>query len=902
MEDHTQREGKLKETPLDPNERATKSDSAQVRTELWDSKVLQGLSFKPLDHSRSLHVLRNWLLTVWRRGILLSYCAWERTTLQKDIPDCEWYKYRRCNLPVKRSREIALECIQRACNSSWWNWDSGSRPFFWRWPDDYHKEIRDGVKGWYSGGELSWKRKQRGPGSVELIPIVHDKLATIRDKGYVEVGPIWSLMPFFNVPKGKDDVRMVYDGTKSGLNDHLFAPWFSLPTVDMLVRSLDPGYYMADNDVREIFHNFILHQDLRKYCGLDLSLYFRKDPTASYNHKGQMWERWNRLAMGLRLSPYCAVQGMMIAKEVILGDSGLESNVFRWDKVLLNLPGEIHYDSSKSWVSKVRRDGNLAADVFIYVDDVRSSAPTEAEAWLASQRTSSILGFLGLQDAARKRREPGQEPGAWTGSVVWTTNGSISVLTTQEKWDKTKPHIQWMQSNLNNHKGMNGKIMRSIRGFLVYVARTYPSMVPYLKGIHATIDSWRPGRNADGWKYPGPRDQWHEEDGLIEVEQKFGMDSENNSEPEFVFPVPRLANDVQSQSKLVEPSKPPLRTVRMKSTARVVYGFGDASKQGFGSTIVTPDGKIHWTSGHWTLDQEQQSAEHVDGARPIVYERSSNYRELRNLVEELEKAYKKGLLDDREIFMFTDNSTAESAYFKGTSSSELLFGLVLHLRKIEMSGKCILHMVHVAGTRMICQGTDGLSRGDRNVGVMAGESMLTFIPLHLSASDRSSSIVHWVSDWVQSEEGVNLPCQFLTHDDWPTNLITVSTYVWIPPLAAADVAAEFMAQSIHKRSSSTHIFICPRLMTARWFRLVIKSTDLVLRVPVGCDVWNSDQHEPLILAISLPLSREYPWRHKLTPQLGHDSRNLQAMLSGDFQGSSSLLRQLMSRARHVARL
>jgi hypothetical protein len=45
-----------------------------------------------------------------------------------------------------------------------------------------------------------------------------------------------------------------------------------------------------------------------------------------------------------------------------------------------------------------------------------------------------------------------------------------------------------------------------------------------------------------------------------------------------------------------------------------------------------------------------------------------------------------GTLSGHELFMFTDNSTAESAFFKGTSSSEKLFDLVLQLRKIEMEG------------------------------------------------------------------------------------------------------------------------------------------------------------------------------------------------------------------------
>jgi hypothetical protein len=40
----------------------------------------------------------------------------------------------------------------------------------------------------------------------------------------------------------------------------------------------------------------------------------------------------------------------------------------------------------------------------------------------------------------------------------------------------------------------------SFRGFLVYVARMYKAMVPYLKGIHLSLDSWRANRDEDGWR------------------------------------------------------------------------------------------------------------------------------------------------------------------------------------------------------------------------------------------------------------------------------------------------------------------------------------------------------------------------------------------------------------------
>ena len=41
--------------------------------------------------------------------------------------------------------------------------------------------------------------------------------------------------------------------------------------------------------------------------------------------------------------------------------------------------------------------------------------------------------------------------------------------------------------------------------FLVYVAQTYTSLVPYLKEIYLTLNSWRNGRDAEGWGTPEGR-------------------------------------------------------------------------------------------------------------------------------------------------------------------------------------------------------------------------------------------------------------------------------------------------------------------------------------------------------------------------------------------------------------
>jgi hypothetical protein len=133
----------------------------------------------------------------------------------------------------------------------------------------------------------------------------------------------------------------------------------------------------------------------------------------------------------------------------------------------------------------------------------------------------------------------------------------------------------------------------------------------------------------------------------------------------------------------------------MKSKMRVMYGFGDVSGLGFGSTIRKSNGDIVWKSGVWS--------------RTMLEEHNSNFFELANLVFALEDLHEKRGLDGHEVFMFTDNTTAEAAHFHGTTKNgKTLFELILRLRRIEMTGTCRIVMIHVAGKRMIWQGSDGL--------------------------------------------------------------------------------------------------------------------------------------------------------------------------------------------------
>ena len=143
-----------------------------------------------------------------------------------------------------------------------------------------------------------------------------------------------------------------------GINECIFAPHFGLPLIAYVVRSLQPGYFQSDQDVSEIFPNFILGEALRPYSGVDVT-HVRTRKSDLPHHlpapltrlpdwetdpsRQKTWERWTQNWMGLRDSPYRSIQMALVAREVAYGDRRNKENAFQWEKVVLNLPGTPTY-------------------------------------------------------------------------------------------------------------------------------------------------------------------------------------------------------------------------------------------------------------------------------------------------------------------------------------------------------------------------------------------------------------------------------------------------------------------------------------------------------------------------------------------------------------------------------
>jgi hypothetical protein len=149
---------------------------------------------------------------------------------------------------------------------------------------------------------------------------------------------------------------------------------------------------------------------------------------------------------------------------------------------------------------------------------------------------------------------------------------------------------------------------------------------------------------------------------------------------------------------------------------------------------------------------------------------------------------------------------------------------------LEMRHGLFVHVVLVAGRRMIAQGTDGLSRGDLTTGVMAGEGMLFFVPLGHSVADRSPLLLPRLLEWLPTKMGSTWT--HLSEQHWfDRPFKTDGPFFWTPPPCVADVAVSLAAEAHHIRPWTAHVFVVPCLMTHRWCRQLSKAADLLVVLP-----------------------------------------------------------------------
>ena len=413
-----------------------------------------------------------------------------------------------------------------------------------------------------------------------------------------------------------------------------------MPSVGNVLECCTHSSWFGDVDAGEMFLNFPLDLAIRPYCGVDVSWMEEGKKTT--------WESWHRMAMGMKPSPWvtCRLIGWML--ELVVGDKKDAKNPFRWDTVILNLPGDKDYDPNLPRVFKWNDMlQSIACDVKVFVDDFRITGPSYTATTLATHRLETRMGYLGIQDATRKRRKVTQRPGEWTGSIVTAVEDvGLFVTITKTKWSKVQNILKKWEEKVRNdtQPRVNLKELERDVGFLVHISMAFPSVKPFLRGFYLSMNSWRQDRDSAGWKM-----SWRSYRVFLAMGRREGTLTEDahyrasSDSPQFVKLIPLFREHLNVLLRMFRSPEPSLRLVRGCGRVEVLYAFGDASGEGFGTSWMG-EGSVKFRYGLWGVEG--------DGS-------SSNYREFKNLVDSLEDMGKCGDLKGKEVFIFTDNTTSE---------------------------------------------------------------------------------------------------------------------------------------------------------------------------------------------------------------------------------------------------
>ena len=157
---------------------------------------------------------------------------------------------------------------------------------------------------------------------------------------------------------------------------------------------------------------------------------------------------------------------------------------------------------------------------------------------------------------------------------------------------------------------------------------------------------------------------------------------------------------------------------------------------------------------------------------------------------------------------------------RGSSKSTPLWKLYLRIKLLEIDLNCYLQVLHIPGTTMILQGTDGLSRGVDMQSLGSYQSN-TLVPLLWRSAPATTETLSWALSilpphWSSSTKWI------LHHDstDWSRTPMLGRSILWcISPSFARQAILQALAVWIECPTSSGHIFVVPRLLQRDFGRL-----------------------------------------------------------------------------------
>jgi hypothetical protein len=606
--------------------------------------------------------------------------------------------------------------------------------------------------------------------------------------------------PLFLVPKPGQpgEWRCISDMKRGGQNACMGKDPTFLPRAPDILPRLYIGGYSAVADASKHFYNFPTRPNER--------------PNLGCIHPKTLQQLWYvGLPMGSANSPAIACR---------LGNSGLrllqsQSRHFQgtatensWRQ---SMGGETYHPRFGHGRVLIGADGLPAALLFAHVDDYFIHGPTLRKTCLAFNDFMDLSVRLGIICQAIKTRPPSQQQ-KFCG-FLYDTTGVPTLVIPPEKVSKAIASIQYLRSG-SATRHLARLTLAVVIGRLQSLVDATPQQIgnSYLRLLYDELHALE-ARGPDG------RLSYFS---VIELSEAAWLDLDWWMD--FLSLNPG-ATGVSGQS------------------GTLVSTWGNGSGTGAGGTLEihqpgVPIAPMRIWMGTWA---------------PEIHHFSSNWRELRTLYQTLWRERTGQRLYRSTVFYFTDNLVSYYIMHSGSSPSTELHKLVLQIKRLELSLNCRLEVIHVPGTLMIHQGTDGLSRGLW----MAPERTRTTSLLESSHALASVPFSWPIARW--AETIVGLPHGSITHhfgslDSWDFDLMRDRWTIWTPtPEIARHAMATFLDHWVEVPLNMAAVFLVPRVLQRSWSRtshsVLEYPATLPRSLPFDC---RYDSDIPFVLLVILP--------------------------------------------------
>jgi hypothetical protein len=154
--------------------------------------------------------------------------------------------------------------------------------------------VQDGVRVFFKRPGRTTREAQPNISDPKVREMAKEKIIKVVRRWYLQTTGVnvRSYIKYFAVPKGEDNIRIVYDAMANQLNECVWVPTFWLPTIDSLLRGLDNSSWITNQDIGDMFLNFQLHNSVVPFTEVDLSALYE----TGYD-SGPRWAVWDRNLM-----------------------------------------------------------------------------------------------------------------------------------------------------------------------------------------------------------------------------------------------------------------------------------------------------------------------------------------------------------------------------------------------------------------------------------------------------------------------------------------------------------------------------------------------------------------------------------------------------------------------------